>query len=107
MEFLQWVSENKDTIMTVAKTTLQVLKGLVQILGKIFTFFGIDYSGSTYGWSSTAMSDASNSVTNTTNRNVSVKMTNNVNGMFNQNEMEQFLNDKLETAVRSAATALN
>ena len=53
------------------------------------------------------MSDASNSVTNTTNRNVSVKMTNNVNGMFNQNEMEQFLNDKLETAVRSAATALN
>lgn len=107
MEFLQWVGENKDTIMTVAKTTLQVLKGLVQILGKIFTFFGIDYSDSTYGWSSTAMSDASNSVTNTTNRNVSVKMTNNVNGMFNQNEMEQFLNDKLETAVRSAATALN
>lgn len=107
MEFLQWVSENKDTIMTVAKTTLQVLKGLVQILGKIFTFFGIDYSDSTYGWSSTAMSDASNSVTNTTNRNVSVKMTNNVNGMFNQNEMEQFLNDRLETAVRSAATALN
>lgn len=107
MEFLQWVSENKDTIMTVAKTTLQVLKGLVQILGKIFTFFGIDYSDSSYGWSSTAMSDASNSVTNTTNRNVSVKMTNNVNGMFNQNEMEQFLNDRLETAVRSAATALN
>lgn len=107
MEFLQWVAENKDTIMTIAKTTLQVLKGLVQILGKLFTFFGIDYSDSTYGWSSTAMSDASNSVTNTTNRNVSVKMTNNVNGMFNQNEMEQFLNDKLETAVRSAATALN
>ena len=107
MEFLQWVAENKDTLMTIAKTTLQVLKGLVQILGKIFTFFGIDYSDSAYGWSSTAMSDASNSVTNTTNRNVSVKMTNNVNGMFNQNEMEQFLNDKLETAVRSAATALN
>ena len=107
MEFLQWVAENKDTLTTIAKTTLQVLKGLVQILGKIFTFFGIDYSDSAYGWSSTAMSDASNSVTNTTNRNVSVKMTNNVNGMFNQNEMEQFLNDKLETAVRSAATALN
>lgn len=107
MEFLQWIGENKDTLMTIAKTTLTVLKGLVQILGKIFTFFGIDYSGSTYGWSSSAMSDASNSVTNTTNRSVSVKMTNNVNGMFNQNEMEQFLNDKLETAVRSAATALN
>lgn len=107
MEFLQWIGENKDVIMTVAKGTLTVLKGLTQLLGKIFTLFGIDYSDSTYGWNSSAMSDASNSTVNNTSRSVSIKMSNNVNGLFNQNEMENFLNERLETAVRSAATALN
>lgn len=107
MEFLQWIGENRDVIMTVAKGTLTVLKGLTQLLGKIFTLFGIDYSDSTYGWNSSAMSDASNSTVNNMSRSVSIKMSNNVNGLFNQNEMENFLNERLETAVRSAATALN
>lgn len=107
MEFLQWIGENKDVIMSVAKGTLTLLKGLTQLLGKIFTLFGIDYSDSTYGWNSSAMSDASNSTVNNMSRSVSIKMSNNVNGLFNQPEMEQFLNERLETAVRSAATALN
>lgn len=107
MEFLQWIGENKDVIMSVAKGTLTLLKGLTQLLGKIFTLFGIDYSDSSYGWNSSAMSDASNGTVNNTSRSVSIKMSNNVNGLFNQPEMEQFLNERLETAVRSAATALN
>lgn len=107
MEFLQWIGENKDVIMSVAKGTLTLLKGLAQLLGEIFTLFGIDYSDSAYGWNSSAMSDASNSTVNNTSRSVSIKMSNNVNGLFNQPEMEQFLNERLETAVRSAATALN
>lgn len=107
MEFLQWIGENKDVIMTVAKGTLTVLKGLTQLLGKIFTLFGIDYSDSTYGWNSTAMSDASNSTVNNTNRNVNVRMTNNVNGVFNQPEMEQFLNERLNETFHSAAVALS
>lgn len=107
-DFLQWIAENKDTIMSVAHFTLDVLKGLLQVMGKIFTLFGVDYSSNTYGFTSTAMSDAQAAGTvNNTSRSVNIKMNNNVNGMFNQTEMEQFLNERLETAVRSAATAMS
>lgn len=107
VNFLQWMAENKDVIMTVAKTGLQVLKGLLQALAKIFTFFGIDYSDNTYGFTSTAMSDAASITNNNANRTVSVRMTNNVNGVFNQSEMEQFLNERLNETFHSAAVALS
>lgn len=106
-DFLQWMAENKDTIMTVAKTGLQVLKGLLQVLGKIFTLFGIDYSDNTYGFTSSAMSDTASITTNNANRSVNVRMTNNVNGVFNQPEMEQFLNERLNETFHTAAVALS
>lgn len=107
VDFLQWIAENKDTIMTVAKTGLQVLKGLLQVLGSIFTLFGIDYSNNAYGFTSTAMSDAASITTNNANRSVNVRMTNNVNGVFNQPEMEQFLNERLNETFHTAAVALS
>lgn len=106
MNFLEWVGKNKDLILTVMQLTLNVLKGLLQVLGKVATLFGISYDYNTYGLGSTAMSDASSLNTSVSNRSVRVTMTNNVNGVFNQPEMESFLNEKLESAVRSAATAL-
>lgn len=107
VDFLQWMADNKDTILTVAKTGLDVLKGLLQVLGKIFTLFGIDYSSNTYGFTSTAMSDAASITTNNANRSVNVRMTNNVNGVFNQPEMEQFLNERLNETFHTAAVALS
>lgn len=106
MNFLEWVAKNKDLILTVMQLTFNVLKGLLQVLGKVATLFGVSYDYNAYGFGSTAMSDASALNTSVSNRNVRVTMTNNVNGVFNQPEMESFLNEKLEAAVRSAATAL-
>ena len=106
MNFLEWVAKNKDLILTVMQLTFNVLKGLLQVLGKVATLFGVSYDYNAYSFGSTAMSDASALNTSVSNRNVRVTMTNNVNGVFNQPEMESFLNEKLEAAVRSAATAL-
>lgn len=109
VDFLQWMGENKDVIMTVAKGTLTVLKGLMQVLAKIFTLFGIDYSGNSYGFTSAGLSDsiAANSVSNNNSRTVKITSTNNVNGVFNQPQMEEFLNEKLTETIRSAAVALS
>ena len=109
VDFLQWMGENKDVIMTVAKGTLTVLKGLMQVLAKIFTLFGIDYSSNSYGFTSAGLSDsiAANSVSNNNSRTVKITSTNNVNGVFNQPQMEEFLNEKLNETIRSAAVALS
>lgn len=107
-DLLQWIAENKETFTNAAKFLVNAVKVIVQILSKLFTLFGVDYSENVYGSTSTAMSDlaANNSSYRTTNRSVNVKMTNNVNGLFNQKEMEDFLNTKLESAARSAAVAM-
>lgn len=108
VEFLDWVAKNKDTIMGVLKGMFNILKGIVQILSKVFSMFGISYSESSFGYNSTALSDAvaAGTATTTNNKNVNVSMRNNVNGVFNQREMEEFLNERLNTTFRAAAAAM-
>lgn len=102
VEFLDWVSKNKDTIMTVLKGMLNLLKFITNALSSVFSLFG---SNSSTSYSSAAMSDTAAagaaSIANT--KNVSVKMSNNVNGVFDSQKVEEFLNERLNTTFRAAA----
>lgn len=102
VEFLDWVAKNKDTIMTVLKGMFNVLQFIAGVLNSVFSLFG---SNSSSSYSSAAMSDTAaagaGSIANT--KNVSVKMSNNVNGVFNTREVEEFLNERLNTTFRAAA----
>ena len=105
VDFLQWIGENKDLILTVAKGTLNVLKLLVQALGKPMTFFGIDYSGSSYGAGSTALSDAVSSGTGSVyNKNVKMTSTFNAEGVLSdQRELEQWFENRMTQEYRKVA----
>lgn len=105
MQFLEWIANNKDLILGVMKLTLNVLKGLLTALSKVATLFGIDTSNNTYGFGASAMSDASSINSSVSNRSVKVSMTNNINGMFGQNQVEQMIDEKNEALVRAVATA--
>lgn len=102
VDFLDWVAKNKDTIMAVLKGMLSVLEFIGNALSSVFSLFG---SSSSSRYSSAAMSDtaAAGASSTVNNRNVNVKMSNNVNGVFNTSEVEEFLNEKLNTAFRAAA----
>ena len=108
VEFLDWIGKNKETIMTVLKGMFNVLKVIVQVLSTVFSLFGIKAPDMSFGYNSTALSDAvaAGTATTTNNKNVNVSMRNNVNGMFNQKEMEDFLNERLNTTFRAAALAM-
>ena len=105
MQFLEWIANNKDLILRVMNLTLNVLKGLLTTLSKVGTLFGIDTSNSTYGLGASAMSDASSINSSVSNRSVKVSMTNNINGMFGQQQVEQMIDEKNEALVRAVATA--
>lgn len=102
VDFLDWISKNKETIMTVLKGMLEVLKFVANALGSLFSLFG---SSSSSSYSSAAMSDtaAAGTASTVNNKNVNVKMSNNVNGVFNTQEVEEFLNERLNTTFRAAA----
>ena len=105
MEFLQWVGENKDTILNVAKGSLEVLKAILQ--GLSFLFGGL--GATTYGVGSTTLADTVSAGTvNNQNqsRTYNVTVRNNVNGMFNENEIKNYLEEQFTTVVKQAAVAM-
>lgn len=105
MEFLQWVGENKDTILNVAKGSLEVLKAILQ--GLSFLFGGLN--ATTYGVGSTTLADTVSAGTvNNQNqsRTYNVNVRNNVSGMFNENEIKNYLEEQFITVVRQAAVAM-
>lgn len=108
VEFLDWIAKNKETIMTVLKGMFNILKMIVQALSAVFSLFGVKSSDTSFGYNSTALSDAvaAGTAATTNNKNVNVSMRNNVNGVFNQKEMEDFLNERLNTTFRAAALAM-
>lgn len=105
MEFLQWVGENKDTILNVAKGSLEVLKAILQ--GLSFLFGGLN--ATTYGVGSTTLADTVSAGTvNNQNqsRTYNVNVRNNVSGVFNENEIKNYLEEQFTTVVRQAAVAM-
>lgn len=105
MEFLQWVGENKDIILNVAKGSLEVLKAILQ--GLSFLFGGL--GATTYGVGSTTLADTVSAGTvNNQNqsRTYNLNVRNNVSGMFNENEIKNYLEEQFTTVVRQAAVSL-
>lgn len=105
MEFLQWVGENKDIILNVAKGSLEVLKAILQ--GLSFLFGGL--GATTYGVGSTTLADTVSAGTvNNQNqsRTYNVNVRNNVSGMFNESEIKNYLEEQFTTVVKQAAVSL-
>lgn len=82
-KFLLWFSENKDTIMSILKGLFSALKWVVELIGKIMTFFNIQSSD--YGSGSTMLSDTLGSQYNSY-RTVNVNSTFNATGVISNQE---------------------
>ena len=107
--FLEWMSENKDVILSVAKGILTVLKALITDLGKVFTFFGMDVSDMSYGAGSSKISDAAAAGSSASYKNnyVNMNMTNNANGVYSSPEsMYEAMGEYMQQAVRQAVTEI-
>lgn len=108
VDFLQWIADNKDLLLAVGKGILTVLKGLIQILGKLFTFFGI--GNQDYGAFSTKVSDAAavNSSAIYRNNNINMTMTNNANGVYSSaDSMFEAMGQYMEAAVQKAVVEID
>lgn len=102
--FLVWFGEHKDQIMNAVEGLLSVVTSIANLLSSIFTLFGAEKVS--LSSSASDIVAAQTTVSTNNSRSVNVTMKNNVNGVFNQSEMENFLNERLESAARSAAAAL-
>ena len=104
---LQWVSKHKEEVLTVIHGTLAVLKGLLTMLAKLISFFGIG-SPNTYGIGSTALSDsiASGARAGVTNRSVTMTANLNANGVLSSQEaLQDYMERSLERIVRETYEA--
>ena len=104
MQFLEWVAQNKDLIIGVMKLALTFMKGVLTLLAKIGTLFGLDTSNNTYGFGSSAMSDAASINSAVSNRTLRVSMVNNINGAYHEDVIGKIIDEKNEALVRAVAT---
>lgn len=109
VDVLKWFAANKETVAVVLKGTLTVLKGIMTLLAKVFTLFSIDYSGSSFGAGSTALSDAVSSASRgaVVNKHVNMTAHLNANGVLSSQELlEEYVGQTLEKVARDTAAAL-
>lgn len=103
VDLLNWIAQNKDTILSVLKFTLDAVKFIIQLIGKILSFFGVQYDTSSY------TSDTSNisNYAGNTNRTVNVKMDNTATGVLSsQDQMENFFNEQMEKLIREVGYSM-
>lgn len=95
MEFLQWVAENKDTIMTCIRGIFEIVKGIANMVMSIIKLFG----GNTNSYASAYSSDTYNSGSTSTdnsrniNLNVNSNITNNGSQMSSQTADDKMWSD--------------
>ena len=107
-DIMSFVADNKDTIIWVMKTSIVVLKGILQAIFKILSFFRISYSGNEYGMTSSMLSDtvAAGSSTSVTNKNINMTAHLNATGVLSSQEaLQEYMRDALATEYRKTYEA--
>lgn len=104
MEFLSFIAENKDTIMTAIRAIINVVKFLIEAITKILTFFNLGHVSST----TSDYIQSSSSASYNNSRSISISMNNTATGVLGSQEaFEDFFNSQMETAVKETLNQIN
>lgn len=116
MDLLNWISQNKDTIMDAVKATISAAKWIAEILLNIIKFFGNIGTG-LFGGSSSVSIDSVNATmtsdrllsgySSTNNsKSVSISMSNTISGSGDVNSIREELNNFGDRLVKETSLAL-
>lgn len=116
MDLLNWISQNKDTIMDAVKATISAAKWIAEILLNIIKFFGNIGTGLFGGSSSVSIDSANATMTSdrllsgysSTNnsKSVSISMSNTISGSGDINSIREELNNFGDRLVKETSLAL-
>lgn len=116
MDLLNWISQNKDTIMDAVKATISAAKWIAEILLNIIKFFGNIGTGLFGGSSSVSIDSANATMTSdrllsgysSTNnsKSVSISMSNTISGSGDVNSIREELNNFGDRLVKETSLAL-
>jgi hypothetical protein len=101
VSFLTWIGKNKDTIMTIMKTVMTLTERIIEIVGKILTFFTGDSVETSSISAATADSvSLKSSSTPAKYYNINMNMTNTATGVLSdQTQLENFFKDQMSKTV--------
>lgn len=106
MEFLQWVAENKDTIMAVLKGVFEFIKTIANIVLGIANILSLGRYKSTTATSDTLSSNVNNNQKNT-NVTINANTTNNANvSQASQNTFNEMSNNQWNQLAKQIVTAV-
>lgn len=116
MDLLNWISQNKDTIMDAVKATISAAKWIAEILLNIIKFFGNIGTGLFGGSSSVSIDSANATMTSdrllsgysSTNnsKSVTISMSNTISGSGDVNSIREELNNFGDRLVKETSLAL-
>lgn len=116
LDLLNWISQNKDTIMDAVKATISAAKWIAEILLNIIKFFGNIGTGLFGGSSSVSIDSANATMTSdrllsgysSTNnsKSVSISMSNTISGSGDVNSIREELNNFGDRLVKETSLAL-
>ena len=116
MDLLNWISQNKDTIMDAVKATISAAKWIAEILLNIIKFFGNIGTGLFGGSSSVSIDSANATMTSdrllsgysSTNnsKSVSISMSNTISGSGDVNSIREELNNFGDRLVKETSLAV-
>lgn len=108
MEFLSWVAENKETLMTCIKGIFEVIKAIANFVMQIVTLFG--GKGTNYDlYNAASASDNINNNNNSKNTqiNMNINTTNNATGVLGSQEaLNQFNEQNWEELSKQIVSAI-
>lgn len=116
LDLLNWISQNKDTIMDAVKATISAAKWIAEILLNIIKFFGNIGTGLFGGSSSVSIDSANATMTSdrllsgysSTNnsKSVTISMSNTISGSGDVNSIREELNNFGDRLVKETSLAL-
>ena len=111
MEFLQWVAENKETIMTIIKGIFEFVKFIANRIIDIVNFFSQLVGGkTTEGFYNDAMAadTINNNNSKSTNITINANTTNNATGILSSQEsFDQYNKENFNNLAKQIATLVH
>ncbi len=117
MDFMEWFSENKDTILNAVKNIAKFVMQIADVVVKATGWFGQGISWLT-GQSSSTLSETMSNATSYSNasitrgtsktNNINITMTNTATGVLSdQSQMENFFSEQLVNTFKDAVASLD
>lgn len=111
MDFLKWIAQNKDTIMSILKFLMNALKTIIDIIGtiiKIISLGMVDIGSSDSLVSTSDTTNANYNYGGSSSRNVSINMSNNATGILSsQEKLQEFFNDQMNQMIGEVENAMD